>query len=623
MRSHDPDMPKTRLRFEDEAAPDTPAPTSGRNVQRTADRVKPSGRLRWEDAPQREDAPAPAADTGEAVPNLMDGDVSMEDVADVPLLTDKKAVREADKLTKFKLRMEKSGDKLDAAHDKLAAQKPIKKPGAIKTVGRLAGAEAWTAVHGKLYQAERENVGIKAAHRTELAGETVLRGGTRFVKKRMRTRPARRVRKWERKNIKATADHAFRQTLQEHPELKKNAVARYAQKRRIKKQYQKQAQEAAKVTKRAAEKAAVTTEKIAKSVVGFVKRHPVGALVALALVLLLVLLQSCMGMMLSAGNGAIGAIGASTFPSEDSEMLAAEAAYAGMEADLQYELDNYASLHPGSDEYRFDLDAIEHDPYVLIALLSAWHDGAWTLAEVQGTLTMLFGQQYTLTETVAVEVRYRTETSTYTDPETGETYEDTYEVAYNYYICSVTLDNFNLSHLPVFIMGEDKVGRYALYMATLGNRPDLFPAFLYPHASTVKEYTDYDIPPEYLADETFAAIITEAAKYLGYPYVWGGSSPKTSFDCSGFVSWVINHSGWNVGRLGSDGLWSICTPVSSANVRPGDLIFFHSTYDTPLTSHVGIYVGDGMMIHCGGPISYANINTNYWQNHFFGFGRLP
>ena len=627
MLKHDPDTPKSRLRFEDDV-PDSPVGTSGQNVQKKKSKLKPDGeqynpvdRLRWEDTPPHDDV-----DTGNDIPyDPIDGDIPFEDAADgdMPPPTDKKAAREGKRLDKSKHRMEKSGDKLDSARDKLAKQKPVKKPGAIKTAGRMVGAEAWSVVHGKLYQVERENVGIEAAHRTELVGEAALRGGTRFVKKRIRTRPARRVRKWERKNVKANADHAFRQMVQEHPELKKNAAARYAQKKRIKKQYQKQAQEAAKATKKAAEKTAVTTEKIAKSVVGFVKRHPVGSLIALLAFLLIILLQSCMGMMATVGDGAVGAIGASTYPSEDSEMLAAEAAYAGMEAALQYELDNYTRLHSGYDEYNFDLDSIEHDPYVLISLLSAWHDGAWTLAEVQGTLTMLFAHQYTLTETVTVEVRYRTETSSYTDPDTGETTTESYEVAYNYYICDVALDNYNLSHLPVFIMSEEKVGRYALYMATLGNRPDLFPGYLYPHASTIMPYTDFDIPPEYLTDEVFAAIVAEAEKYLGYPYVWGGSSPVTSFDCSGFVSWVINHSGWDVGRLGSDGLWGICTPVSSANAKPGDLIFFHSTYDTPLTSHVGIYVGDGMMIHCGNPISYASINTNYWQTHFFGFGRLP
>ncbi len=219
-------------------------------------------------------------------------------------------------------------------------------------------------------------------------------------------------------------------------------------------------------------------------------------------------------------------------------------------------------------------------------------------------------------------MRYRTETDTWTDAE-DNTHTDTYEVSYNYYICNVKLHNENLSHLPVFIMSEEKVSLYAMYMSTLGNRPDLFPTSAYPNASTKKEYTNYDIPPEALEDEQFAAIITEAEKYLGYPYVWGGSTPATSFDCSGFVSWVINHSGWNVGRLGAQGLYNICTPVSAANAKPGDLVFFEHTYDTDGVSHVGIYVGNGMMIAAGDPISYTSIETSYWQNHLYGFGRLP
>lgn len=278
----------------------------------------------------------------------------------------------------------------------------------------------------------------------------------------------------------------------------------------------------------------------------------------------------------------------------------------------------YESTHD-YDEYHFDLDAIEHDPYVLISLLSAWHEGEWTLADVQPTLQMLFDRQYTLTENVVKERRYYIETDTWTD-EDGNTHTDSYRVYYDYFICYVTLDNFNLSHLPIYIMGEDKVSRYSLYMATLGNRPDLFPG-----SSYVGKYTSppegYEVPGEYLDDETFAAMLSEAEKYLGYPYVWGGSSPATSFDCSGFVSWVVNHSGWNVGRLGAQGLYNICTRTSSP--RPGDLVFFKGTYDTPGVSHCGIYVGDGMMIHCGDPISYANLNSSYWQAHFYAYGRLP
>ncbi len=252
---------------------------------------------------------------------------------------------------------------------------------------------------------------------------------------------------------------------------------------------------------------------------------------------------------------------------------------------------------------------------MLLSIISAWHEGEWTLAEVQDTLQMLFDRQYILTEDVVVEVRYRTETRT--DSE-GNDYD--VEVPYNYYICTVTLSNENLSHLPVYIMGEEQLSRYALYMATLGNRPDLFPGSDY-----VGKYTgdpvQHEVPEEYLTDETFSALLTEAEKYIGYPYVWGGSSPSTSFDCSGYLSWVLNQCGWDVGRLGAQGLYNYCTPTSSP--QPGDLVFFVGTYDTPGVSHCGLYVGDGWMLHCGDPISYANLNSSYWQSHFYAYGRLP
>ena len=296
-----------------------------------------------------------------------------------------------------------------------------------------------------------------------------------------------------------------------------------------------------------------------------------------------------------------------------------EAAYCALEDDLQHYLDTYESTHD-YDEYHFDLDEIEHDPYVLLSLLCALHEGQWTIGEVQGTLQMLFDRQYILTEDVVVETRYRTETDTWTD-EDGNSHTDTYQVPYDYYICTVTLENFDLSHVPVYVMGEDQLSRYAIYMATLGNRPDLFPDSPYVNKYITGKPGDYEVPGEYLDDETFAAMLAEAQKYIGYPYVWGGSSPATSFDCSGYVSWVINHSGWNVGRLGAQGLYNICTPTSSP--KPGDLVFFKGTYDTPGVSHCGIYVGDGKMLHCGDPIGYANLNTSYWQSHFYAYGRLP
>jgi len=477
-------------------------------------------------------------------------------------------------------------------------------------------------VHRKVRQSEDDNVGVEAAHKVE---QTVESGG-RLVQSAHRThqlKPYRAAIRAERKLEQANID-----ALQKKAEIYRptsNPVSKWQQKQAIKKQYaaakhNQAAQTTAKAaenTAKAAKKAAEKAEKAGKYVWEHRRGFAIAAAILLMLAFLLNGLSSCSVMMDGVGSG----IAASTYPSQDADMLGAEAQYCEMEAELQRYLDTYESTHD-YDEYHFDLDTIEHDPYVLISMITALHQGEWTLDEVQGTLQMLFDHQYILTEDVVVETRYRTETDTWTDAD-GNTHTDTYQVPYDYYICTVTLENFNLSHVPVYIMSEEQLGMYATYMATLGNRPDLFPGSGYIGKYVEGSYTDYDIPPEALDDEVFAAIIKEAEKYLGYPYVWGGSSPSTSFDCSGFVSWVINHSGWDVGRLGAQGLCNICTPVSSANVKPGDLVFFTGTYDTPGVSHVGIYVGNNMMIHCGDPISYANLNSSYWQSHFYRYGRLP
>ena len=343
----------------------------------------------------------------------------------------------------------------------------------------------------------------------------------------------------------------------------------------------------------------------------------------LALLLLVSFLSSVVSSCSVMMQSGVSAIGATTHPVEDGDMLAAEAQYCALEAELQEYLATYESTHD-YDEYHFDLDEIEHDPYVLISAITALQGGEWTIGEVGGTIQMLFDKQYILTEDVVVETRYRTETDTWTDEE-GNTHTDTYQVPYDYYICTVTLENFNLSHVPVYIMSEAQLSMYATYMSTLGNRPDLFPGSSYVDIYINTEYEDYEVSEEALSDPQFAAMMEEAEKYLGYPYVWGGSSPSTSFDCSGFVSWVVNNCGvgWNIGRLGAEGLRRTCSYVSPANAKPGDLIFFEGTYDTTGASHVGIYLGDNTMIHCGDPIQYANITSSYWQQHFLSYGRLP
>ena len=476
-------------------------------------------------------------------------------------------------------------------------------------------------VHREVRQSEDDNVGVEAAHKVEQAVES----GGRLVQSAHRAhqlKPYRAAIRAEKKLERANLDALQKKAEIDSPTS--NPVSKWQQKQAIKKQYaaakhNQAAQTTAKAaenTAKAAKKAAEKAEKAGKYVWEHRRGFAIAAAILLMLAFLLNGLSSCSVIMDGVGSG----IAASTYPSQDADMLGAEAQYCAMEAELQRYLDTYESTHD-YDEYHFDLDTIEHDPYVLISMITALHQGEWTLDEVQGTLQMLFDRQYILTENVVVETRYRTETDTWTDAD-GNTHTDTYQVPYDYYICTVTLENFNLSHVPVYIMSEEQLGMYATYMATLGNRPDLFPGSGYIGKYVEGSYTDYDIPPEALDDEVFAAIIKEAEKYLGYPYIWGGSSPSTSFDCSGFVSWVINHSGWDVGRLGAQGLCNICTPVSSANVKPGDLVFFTGTYDTPGVSHVGIYVGNNMMIHCGDPISYANLNSSYWQSHFYRYGRL-
>ena len=530
---------------------------------------------------------------------------------------------EPEKLRKSRQRMEYRQSKLETATDRLTRQKPRKPPGPVKQAAGLAGWSVHGFVHGKIYENEHENVGIEAAHRSELVGEAAGRGTLRFTKRRVRQHPARAAQKAERRYIRATADHHFQQAALDHPEMGADPVTRLWRKHQQRKQFQRRAKEAAKQSAgavkqgaRAAEKAASTVEAAGRAVAGFVKRHPGGTAIALLVVVLLVVMQSCTSSLVAVGNGIGGGVAAATYPAEDADLLGAEAAYCAMEADLQNYLDTYEATHD-YDEYHFDLDDIEHDPYVLLSILSAFHGDGWTLADVEGELQAIFDRQYILTETVTPETRYRTEL------QEGEEVE----VPYTWYVCTVTLENTDLSHLPVYIMGEEQLSRYAIFMASLGNRPDLFPGSAYVGRYTGDTTTPaYTVPPEALEDEQFAAMLAEAEKYLGYPYVWGGASPSTSFDCSGFVSWVVNHCGgpWNFGRLGAMALCDICTPVRDP--KPGDLVFFWHTYDAPYPdkpTHVGIYVGDGWMIHCGDPIQYANLNTSYWREHFYCYGRLP
>jgi cell wall-associated NlpC family hydrolase len=516
-------------------------------------------------------------------------------------------------------------------HEEVDKKKP---PSKLTHALRDAPGETLLAsVHREIRQSEQDNDGVQSAHKLEETAEGGYRIG-RSAYRSHRLKPYRAAAHAESKADKANLKALYKEAEHQNPQLSSNPYSRWRQKQAVKKEdASAKAGKSAKGTVKASETTAKAAKKAAeetKKAGSFIVRHKKGFLIvggiAVGLVLFMNIISSCSVMF----QGGVSGIGISTYPCVDTDMLAAEAQYCGMEAELQHYLDTYEATH-SYDEYHFDLDDIEHDPYVLISMLTALQNGEWTIADVQNNLAMLFEKQYILTEDVVVEVRYRTETRTgsyhYTDPETGETVWEDYEydvqVPYNYYICTVTLENFNLSHVPIYIMSQDQLSMYAMYMGTLGNRPDLFPASGYIGKYITGEYEDYEIPPAALEDEVFAAIMEEATKYLGFPYVWGGSSPSTSFDCSGFVSWVINHSGWDVGRLGAQGLCNICTRVSSANVKPGDLVFFTGTYDTPGVSHVGIYVGENKMIHCGDPIQYAYLTSSYWQGHFYCYGRMP
>ena len=562
--------------------------------------------------------------------------------------------RAAPELHKHIHRAEKAADKLDAAQAAIPKKRVLRKErvfdeasGTAKTKLRFDTVdksppklkpnplgrplrEVAVQAHGKIHEVEHENVGVESGHKAEELAEHGAGGAIRWERRHRKLKPYRAAEKAERKAVNANAEYLYQKALHDNPEmLSSNPLNRFFQKQRLKREYAKAARTAkaagstAQATAKGAEKTAEATATAAKKAAEkakeaaeFVARHWKGVLVVLAGFLLIVMLigglQSCSALVGAAGGG----VAASSYQSEDADILAAEAAYCALEAELQEYLDTYERTHD-YDEHHYDLDEIKHDPYVLTSILSALHDGAWTASEVQGTLQMLFEKQYILTETVVTEVRYRTVTRT--DSE-GNEYE--VEVPYNYYICTVELENFDLSHIPVYIMDKETLSKYALYMSVLGNKPELFGDSEYIPKYITNRPEGYEIPPSAMEDETFAAVITEAEKYLGYPYVWGGGSPSTSFDCSGFVSWVLTNSGvCNTGRLGAQGLYNISTPVS--NPQPGDLVFFVGTYDTPGVSHVGIYVGNSMMIHCGDPISYSNLNSSYWQAHFYAYARPP
>ncbi len=529
-----------------------------------------------------------------------------------------------------KLRPERQSTK--AARGKLrieVTEVTAQKPGAAGRAAVNAPAAALHAARNTVRDAvgrsDNEVEGNSGADALQ-SGESTVRNTGNIVNNRHYSHKLKQYDKaarLERKSDAANVEALYRRERHNDPSPSSNPISKWRQKQELKKRYMEAkasgkagASGAAKGGKRAAE----GTKSLVDKGIEFVKEHPKAILIAGVLGLLVMLIagmfSSCTAMFAGSGNAVLG----TSYTAEDADILGADADYSALETALDNQISNIESTHPGYDEYRYDLAEIGHNPYELASYLTVLFED-YTRAEVQSTLQSLFAQQYTLTLTPEVEVRYRTETRT--DSE-GNDYD--VEVPYNYHILNVKLTNKGLGAvIQASGLTTEQADRYDVLMTTSGNRSELFGEDVY--GVSGGEYTDYDIPGEALTDEKFRRMITEAEKYLGYPYVWGGSSPSTSFDCSGFVSWVINHSGngWNVGRLGARGLKNICDIIPPDQAKPGDLIFFHHTYDAPDPSdatHVGIYVGDGMMIHCGNPISYASTESSYWQSHFLCFGRI-
>lgn len=510
---------------------------------------------------------------------------------------------------------------------------------------RSAAHSAATSVSGTIHgqvsaNNQDDNTAVQAVNASAEAAEV----GAHAVDHAIYSKKLKSYEKAERLQTKSDAANVeaiYQQRMAEHPEEFSNPVSRWQQKKAIRKEYAaaRRAEETAANASTAAKEGAAGVKSLGQRLAEFkdkaleyVAEHPQAFLVVAALAILLIIVSSALSSCSAFLPGGSGAVIATTFTANDEDIIGANNDYKALEAALQRQIDNIESGCPGYDEYNYYLDEIGHDPYQLAAYLTVLFED-YTRSEVQATLHTLFELQYELKLEEKVEIRYRTETRTgtrtHTDRETGEVTEEDYEyeveVPYEYYILNVTLTNKNLGHVITESggMNEDQAERYAILLRTKGNKACLFADD--PYVSTSNEYLKYDIPGEALTDARFANMIREAEKYLGYPYVWGGSSPSTSFDCSGFVSYVINHcgNGWNVGRMTANGLMDHCAIIRPGEAKPGDLIFFQGTYNTSGASHVGIYVGNGMMIHCGNPISYASINTAYWQQHFYCYGRIP
>ena len=531
-----------------------------------------------------------------------------------------------------KMRSKKLKSEQDVKAKKNAAASG-KKGGKPKNPGNLAADALSAKAHQSVRNADQDNnSGVEAAHFTEGSAEGAARAGSRFQYGR-KLRQYKKLERLEKKADKDAVDSIFAERMKSDPQAGSNFFSRWRQKQAIKKEYA-----AAKAGAAAAESTAAGTAKAAQGTVSitekafqFVQSHS-HIIIGIAAVGLLVLViagsvSSCSVLINGGGNVVLG----TSYTAEDEDLKGVETDYTKLEDKLRKQIDRIETDHPGYDEYRYNLAEIGHNPYELASLLTVEFEN-YTRSQVQARLQSIFEAQYELKLVEKVEIRTRKETRVgYSyNPITGTGHTYTYQVTvqYEYKILNVTLLNRGVDYVARNSgLTDDQLQRYEVTLDCRGNRDDLFAgiAFATPDgAGSSGEYQDYDIPGEALTDEKFRKMITEAEKYLGYPYVWGGSSPSTSFDCSGFVSWVINHcgNGWNVGRQTANGLMGKCDIIPKSEAKPGDLIFFQKTYNTSGASHVGIYVGNGMMIHCGNPISYASIETNYWRQHYYCMGRI-
>ena len=560
-------------------------------------------------------------------------------------------------LAKYVKKSEKAADRLEAAREKIPKQKRIKaarkfdeETGRAKTRlyfektdkppnGKLHHnpadrpvREIKNYVHGKVGEVEKDNSGVEGAHKSEKLAERAGGYASRKLKEGYRShklKPYREAAKAEAASQKADTNYLYHKTLKENPELASNPLSRFHQKQQIKRQYAKDLRAAQKAGKTAgktagaaknARKAAGKAGEATKKTTDFIARHWKGILTVGVFLLLIVMIFTGLSSCAAIIQGGVSSVLGTSYTAEDEAIREVEADYKELESGLREEIADIETDYPDYDEYQYHLDEIGHDPFALASYLTAkLYD--YTREEAQAEIQALFEKQYTLALREEIQTRYRTETTT--DPETGET--TTEEIPYDYYILHVTLTNKNIETLAGELLTPEQKEMFDVYMETKGNKPDVFGDDYATGTPGSGEYTDYEIPPEALSDERFAAMIAEAEKYLGYPYVWGGSSPSTSFDCSGFVCWVINQSGvGSVGRTTAQGIFNYTTPIAPGEAKPGDIIFFTGTYDSgSAVSHVGIYAGNGMMIHCGNPISYASVNTPYWQSHFYAYGRLP